>query len=109
MAPKKVADISDMERFRPDVKENDKVRVARFFDLCKSCGLCVEKCPVKCISWEPEELGMLGEPVINIDMDKCIGCEQCEQICPDFAIEITNKKVEAVLAAREAEQEKREQ
>ncbi len=91
-----MADISKIDqgsiaRFRPDVTENGKVRATRFFDLCKSCGLCIVKCPVNAISWDPKELGQLSDPAIVIDVDKCIGCEICEQVCPDHAIEITRK------------------
>lgn len=82
-------DIGEIGRFRPSVAENAKVRATRFFDLCKSCGQCIVKCPVAAISWDAGELGQLGEPAIVIDVDKCIGCEICEQICPDHAIEIT--------------------
>lgn len=53
------------------------------------------KCPVNAISWHDKELGMLGEPGIFIDLDKCIGCETCERICPDHAIEITNRRLES--------------
>ncbi len=76
-------------RFRPVAAENAKVRATRFLGLCKSCGECIVKCPVKAISWDPRELGQLGEPAIVIDIEKCIGCEICEQICPDHAVEIT--------------------
>ena len=84
----------DLKRFRPKTEENKNIRVTRFLDLCKSCGLCVQKCPVNAISWSKNELGMLGEPAIIIDLDKCIGCEICERICPDNAINITNKRLE---------------
>jgi len=86
-------DLSDPKRFRPVVVETEKRVITRYLGLCKSCGECIVKCPVKCISWDKEELGQLGEPAIVIDKDVCIGCETCEQICPDFAIEITNKPV----------------
>lgn len=79
--------------FRPKIEENDKVRVTRFLDLCKSCGSCVMKCPVNAISWHDKDLGMLGEPGICIDLDKCIGCEVCERVCPDSAIKIVNKRL----------------
>jgi 2-oxoglutarate ferredoxin oxidoreductase subunit delta len=90
MATKK-GNRTDENRFRPRVSRNAKTTATRLLGLCKSCGECVVKCPVKCISWDKEELGQLGDPAIVIDMEKCIGCETCEQICPDFAVEITNE------------------
>ncbi|MFH1047346.1 MAG: 4Fe-4S binding protein [Patescibacteria group bacterium] len=87
----------DLTRFRPVVTESETVTATRFLGLCKSCGQCIEKCPVDAISWDETELGMLGESAIVIDMDKCIGCEMCEHICPDAAIEIRNKRTEAAL------------
>jgi 2-oxoglutarate ferredoxin oxidoreductase subunit delta len=74
-------------------EENAKIKVTRFAGLCKSCGECVMKCPVNAISWDPSSLGMLGEPAIVIDLNKCIGCETCERVCPDSAIKITNKRL----------------
>jgi len=93
----KVESEKDLQRFRPVVSESEDVKATRFLDLCKSCGQCIEKCPVDAISWDENELGMLGEPAIVIDMEKCIGCETCEQICPDSAIEILNKRTERAL------------
>lgn len=88
---------SDPMRFTPKVSETSKIRVTRFTNLCKSCGECIMKCPVNAISWHDKELGMLGDPAIYIDLDKCIGCETCERVCPDHAIEITNKRLESKL------------
>ena len=85
--------MDSLERFQPLTEENDAIRVTRFTGLCKSCGECVMKCPVNAISWDGKRLGMLGEPAITIDLDKCIGCEVCERICPDSAIKITNKRL----------------
>lgn len=84
-------DAAALARFRPTSAENGKVRATRFLDLCKSCGECIVKCPVNAISWDTKELGQLSEPAIVIDIETCIGCEICEQICPDHAIEITRK------------------
>ena len=84
---------AELERFRPKTEENAKIRATRFNGLCKSCGICVMKCPVNAISWHDKDLGMLGEPGIYIDLDKCIGCETCERVCPDSAIKITNKRL----------------
>jgi 2-oxoglutarate ferredoxin oxidoreductase subunit delta len=87
----------ELKRFRPKTDENAKIRATRFLGLCKSCGECVQKCPVNAISWHDDDLGMLGEPGIYIDLDKCIGCEICERVCPDSAIQITNKRLEKPL------------
>jgi len=87
----------ELKRFRPKTEENKKIRVTRFLDLCKSCGACVQKCPVNAISWHKKDLGMLGEPGIYIDLDKCIGCDICERVCPDNAIQITNKRLAGAM------------
>jgi 2-oxoglutarate ferredoxin oxidoreductase subunit delta len=49
---------------------------------CKSCGLCYWICPTKTII-----KGKYDKPEIP-DQTKCIGCLQCERICPDFAINV---------------------
>lgn len=59
-------------------------------ELCKSCGLCIEKCPVKCLSFDLENNNYLGNPAIKCDIKKCIACKTCERNCPDFAIRIEN-------------------
>lgn len=53
---------------------------------CKACKLCYDHCPTNAIKGN-EETGIVE---IN-DEDKCIGCLKCENICPDFAIEIEDK------------------
>lgn len=88
-------DVIFEKKFAPKVAETSKIRVTRFTGLCKSCGSCIMKCPVNAISWHDKEIGQLGDPAIYIDLDKCIGCETCERICPDHAIEITNKRLES--------------
>lgn len=64
---------------------------AVFPDLCKGCGLCIEKCPVKCIRWS-EDLGVYGTPRVEADMGKCIVCGICQMVCPDCAIRVEKKK-----------------
>ena len=59
------------------------------YAVCKSCGICYWVCPTHTIVE-----GELQSPKIS-DMDKCIGCMQCVNLCPDFAIEVTPR--EAVL------------
>lgn len=65
-----------------------------FPDLCKGCGLCIQKCPVDIIVWS-KDLGVYGTPAVHTtDQDKCIACKICETVCPDTAISIikTDKK-----------------
>jgi|SRR3989338_933418 len=82
----------DIARFRPKVHTKDELKVTLFSGLCKSCGECVVKCPVKCIDWDEKEMGQLGEQAIKIDLDICIGCKTCEMICPDHAVQITDNR-----------------
>lgn len=63
-----------------------------FPGFCKGCGLCIEKCPVKCIAWN-DVLGVYGTPSVEAS-DKCIACGICQNVCPDCAIRIDKKKKE---------------
>ena len=55
------------------------------WDLCTGCGTCIEKCPVKALSFG-EDLGVFAFPVTKIDLEKCIVCGNCRRFCPDGAI-----------------------
>ena len=50
-------------------------------DKCKSCGMCVKKCPMGAITGEK------GAPY-KIDKDKCIKCGACAETCRFGAISI---------------------
>lgn len=94
------------------VFENEKFTKARFFpddneialkghskvgriipNRCKSCGICIEKCPVKALKFG-ETLGVFANPVPEVDLEKCIACGNCQRFCPDSAIFI--KKVSSL-------------
>lgn len=70
--------------------DNEKGNWSVFPQLCKGCGLCIEKCPVKCITWS-KELGVSGTPRVEADMKKCIACGICQMVCPDCAIRVDKK------------------
>lgn len=74
--------------FGPKTVENEKGSHTTFTKLCKGCGICIEKCPVKCISWDNEVTGVYNGPTIKVDIDKCIHCGLCETCCPDSAIKV---------------------
>ena len=57
-----------------------------FPEMCKSCGLCIEKCPQKCLSFDEKNIDFLGMPVVKCQIEKCIACLVCESNCPDCAI-----------------------
>lgn len=59
--------------------------------LCKGCGICVEKCPVKAIEFD-DKFGFFGNQIPKINLDKCIGCGICSLYCPDTAIRVKKNK-----------------
>ena len=55
---------------------------------CKGCGYCIEFCPKKVFDRKVE----LNSKGVNLPVfarpDDCIGCGQCNILCPDIAIKI---------------------
>lgn len=63
-----------------------------FQRLCKGCGLCLEKCPVKTLEWS-DKLGVYGTPAPRVKEEiPCIACNMCELVCPDAAITVIKLK-----------------
>lgn len=56
-------------------------------ECCKGCGICIEKCPVKALSFG-KTLGVFATPIPEIDLEKCIACGNCTRFCPDAAISV---------------------
>ena len=50
---------------------------------CCGCSACMDICPVKAISIEPDREGFLYP---RVDKNKCTNCGLCEKVCP--AIEL---------------------
>ncbi|MBQ5969712.1 MAG: 4Fe-4S binding protein [Clostridia bacterium] len=61
--------------------------------LCKACGYCVKFCPKHIL-----ELGTVRNkrghfyPVMT-DADACITCAICATMCPEGAIDVSERKV----------------
>ena len=62
-----------------------------FPNLCKGCGLCIVRCPVRALSFS-NKLNFLGTQTPQVDIAKCIACIKCQEVCPDGAIEVEIKK-----------------
>jgi len=76
------------KKTRP-IRAKDKQKIyIQYPDFCKGCGLCIEKCPTKALSWSEKNVGLYKTPMPKVDIEKCIVCRACEKICPDFAIQI---------------------
>jgi len=65
-------------------------------NLCTLCGVCTKTCPTGALSLvEGDYAKLLFEP------SSCIGCKECEVICPERAIKVTwayKKSIERTLA-----------
>jgi len=61
-------------------------------DNCKACDICVSVCPSGVLGMRYEKTSTLGA-MISIDHpEACIGCNECELSCPDFAIYVADPK-----------------
>ena len=59
---------------------------------CKACDICVSVCPSGVLGMVYEPTSTLGA-MISIDHpEACIGCNECELSCPDFAIYVADRK-----------------
>jgi len=59
---------------------------------CKACDICVDACPAGVLSMQQEPTSILGAMISVIAPDACIGCQECELSCPDFAIYVAERK-----------------
>lgn len=73
------------------VHSDSKKDYIQFPHLCKSCGICLEHCPVKALSWCKDKFSYISRPMPEIDMSKCLACGICQQVCPDCAVSVEKK------------------
>jgi 2-oxoglutarate ferredoxin oxidoreductase subunit delta len=76
--------------WKQTTRENSRGTWTVFPDLCKGCGLCIEKCPTQVLYWS-EELGFMGTPAVKARIEGCIVCGRCETVCPEPAIRVERK------------------
>lgn len=67
-----------------------------FNKLCKSCYLCIAKCPInnkggECLKTSKQALGIFETPVVEPNPELCTGCGICATTCPDCAIKVVRK------------------
>lgn len=79
-----------MESFRTENPGDQPVWINT--NNCKACDICVSVCPAGVLSMVYADSSTLGA-MISIDHpESCIGCNDCELHCPDFAIFVADKK-----------------
>ena len=59
---------------------------------CKACDICVDACPAGVLSMKADPHSTLGANIEIVMPDACIGCNECELSCPDFAIFVADKQ-----------------
>ena len=59
---------------------------------CKACDICVDACPAGVLAMKAEPTSTLGAMISVVAPEACIGCNECELTCPDFAIYVAEKK-----------------
>lgn len=58
---------------------------------CKACDICVSVCPAGVLSMKYDQTSTLGAMIAVEHPESCIGCNDCELNCPDFAIYVSTK------------------
>ncbi len=59
---------------------------------CKACDICVSVCPAGVLSMVYADSSTLGAMISIEHPEACIGCNDCELNCPDFAIFVADRK-----------------
>jgi len=59
---------------------------------CKACDKWVAYCPAGVLAMQLNPKTVLGAMIEVVTPEACIGCNECELVCPDFAIYVADKK-----------------
>jgi|GEM_PF-227008 len=63
-----------------DAGDYSETPVHIYYEWCKKCGICVAFCPTGTLASRDD-----GAPYVK-HPEKCIHCERCDMLCPDYAI-----------------------
>ena len=66
---------------------------------CKGCKYCIEFCPKKVLEESPDFNEKGYYPPRVKEEGKCVNCNFCETICPDFAIYVTVEERRKMMPA----------
>jgi len=61
-------------------------------DLCVSCGVCVDDCPVGAITLKENQKAIINE-------DECIRCGRCHDVCPQEAVRHDGERIPDEVSA----------
>ena len=75
-------------------------------DSCKACDICVSVCPAGTLAMQYDTSSTLEAMVKVVHPESCIGCNDCELSCPDFAIFIADKKNDGYKFAKLSDESK---
>lgn len=75
---------------------------------CKACNICVYYCPSGTLAMRYEPSAISGMMIEVLDPNTCIGCRDCENHCPDFAIFVAKKGFKFAKLTKEAKQRAQE-
>jgi 2-oxoglutarate ferredoxin oxidoreductase subunit delta len=62
---------------------------------CKGCYICVDVCPRKVLEIDQTTFQKGRHPVLVARLEDCTVCRQCELLCPDLAIIVSNGTISA--------------
>ena len=79
-----------MGTFKTDNPGNQPVWVNT--NNCKACDICVSVCPSGVLGMKYDHTSTLGAMISINHPEACIGCNECELTCPDFAIYVADRK-----------------